>query len=817
MLSAIWLVVVGFINQIPPNVQSCIQENIDATTLCLESQLGNTPFVVLDNNRYVSWSNSTFIKDHLQTTEVEIGQDLKVKYQINRPLAEAIVFVSYLWVCLLLGYKGLQWIRLRRFNLRQTSLFLFALTILFEVFAFFQPNSIAFVDFGKWGILSGLYVILNVFAIHYFQRIREIKKNSINIGIIAIIGLIVVHSIILFQHFSIGFQPQSPTPYLLISWLTRLVIASTQLVFLLLFISIIHSSQWKMSTRIIGYALIAITLGSATGVLMTTSAGIMIGTMTVILLLLLDMAIEEKKLNFLWMVIWVLAISLLITISWYVFSDPSKTYISALFNYFGLTFTGSMSLLVILLLLNSKLFPNISFAKLKLPKAYMLRHKVETMVLGTLVLSFVAIAGMTYLIEKSELNKETLGALHIIQVHHNISYHGFKDQIQIDSFVNGIQLISRQNEISFLPFDVYTHFGKETKDILAPPYLYRKGDDDLIQRFGPAKTNWIEWYNDSSLSKFLNIYVFLFILAIGVVYLFTNQLTRPLAILGQQLYNIDLGKQNKRIDWNNDDEIGHLIDQYNNMLDQLDHSAEVLARSERDQAWREMAKQVAHEIKNPLTPMKLTIQHLQMQANSETGEFGDKVKRVSNTLIEQIDNLTRIANNFSQFGQMPSASNNKILLNEVVTSVHDLFRKREDMDIKCFVPIDDLFVFADKDHMIRILNNIVKNAIQSIPHEQTGHITIKLTRDQHTAQISITDNGIGISDDQKAKVFQPNFTTKSSGTGLGLAMCAKMVDSMDGRIYFETEVGTGSTFFIEIPLMRIDANYLPEAEVEEDN
>ena len=127
--------------------------------------------------------------------------------------------------------------------------------------------------------------------------------------------------------------------------------------------------------------------------------------------------------------------------------------------------------------------------------------------------------------------------------------------------------------------------------------------------------------------------------------------------------------------------------------------------------------------------------------------------RVSRTLIEQIDNLTRIANEFSQFGQMPLVSNDKVLMNDVVTSVHDLFRKREDMDIQCFVPIDDLYIFADKDHLIRILNNVVKNAIQSIPRDKKGSVIIRLYREQHDAVVSITDNGIGIPDDQKSKVF----------------------------------------------------------------
>lgn len=129
------------------------------------------------------------------------------------------------------------------------------------------------------------------------------------------------------------------------------------------------------------------------------------------------------------------------------------------------------------------------------------------------------------------------------------------------------------------------------------------------------------------------------------------------------------------------------------------------------------------------------------------------------------------------------------------------------MDIQCRVPIDDCFVFADKDHLIRIFNNIIKNAIQAIPRGREGHIMVQLTRQEHHALVTITDNGQGIPEDQINKVFRPNFTTKSSGTGLGLAMCSKMIESMDGEIYFDTELDRGSTFYVKIPLLRIDENY----------
>lgn len=298
----------------------------------------------------------------------------------------------------------------------------------------------------------------------------------------------------------------------------------------------------------------------------------------------------------------------------------------------------------------------------------------------------------------------------------------------------------------------------------------------------------------------LNAYVFIFLIAIGMAVIMARSITGPVAQLSEKLKKIRIGKKNETIQWSLDDEVGELIRDYNAMVTKLDESVMLLAQSERDTAWREMAKQVAHEIKNPLTPMKLSIQYLQNAANrDEDNDLRSMIKRVSKTLIEQIDNLTHIASEFSSYAKMPQAMNEVFVINDIVASVHDLFRKREDMDIQLQVPINDLFVFADKSQIIRVLNNIVKNAIQSIPKARRGLIEIKLLYTDEHVTISIKDNGSGIDEHMREKVFYPNFTTKSSGMGLGLAICADIIQSFDGRIYFETEKGVGTTFFIELP------------------
>lgn len=309
------------------------------------------------------------------------------------------------------------------------------------------------------------------------------------------------------------------------------------------------------------------------------------------------------------------------------------------------------------------------------------------------------------------------------------------------------------------------------------------------------------------LSTILNVYIFLFLIAGALAIAIGNSITKPLSILSNKLKEFKLGKSNQSLDWNTKDEIGKLINEYNLLTEKLDESANILARTERDIAWREMAKQVAHEIKNPLTPMKLSIQYLEKAVKSNPENAKDLILRVSATLIEQINNLNQIAIEFSNFATMPKASNEKIIINEIVEAIHDLFRKREDMDIQMSEPIDDLYVFADRNHLVRILNNIVKNAIQAIPTDKVGKIKISLSKQGDIAVIVVKDNGTGIPDDMKEKVFTPNFTTKSSGTGLGLAISANMIDSFNGRIYFTTQVGIGTEFFVEIPLMRLQDNF----------
>lgn len=300
----------------------------------------------------------------------------------------------------------------------------------------------------------------------------------------------------------------------------------------------------------------------------------------------------------------------------------------------------------------------------------------------------------------------------------------------------------------------------------------------------------------------LNAFVFLLLISSALSFSISNTIISPLTELGNKLKEFSLGKRNESIAWKQPDELGTLIQAYNDMVDKLEQSAELLAHSEREVAWREMAKQVAHEIKNPLTPMKLSIQHMELRINeAEAEEAREIVQHVSRVLIEQIDNLSRIASEFSSFANLPKPEYEEILLNDLVASVYDLFRTRSNIRFNLYVPIDELLVQADRTHLIRVMNNLMKNAVQAIPPDREGHIVIRLLEKNGHAVVRVEDNGKGIEDELQEKVFFPNFTTKSSGTGLGLAISKNIIETFDGSIYFIKNKPEGTIFIFELPLV----------------
>jgi two-component system, NtrC family, nitrogen regulation sensor histidine kinase NtrY len=302
------------------------------------------------------------------------------------------------------------------------------------------------------------------------------------------------------------------------------------------------------------------------------------------------------------------------------------------------------------------------------------------------------------------------------------------------------------------------------------------------------------------LVAFINIYLLLLVLAVVIAILISGYVTRPLQMLRDSISNIKLGNENKKIDWMRNDEIGLLVQEYNRMIDELTTSAELLAQSERESAWREMAKQVAHEIKNPLTPMKLSVQYLEKAWIDKVPNWDTRLKKFGITMIEQIDSLSEIASAFSDFAKMPSGKFSNLDLKIFIEEVIYLYKDFEYVIINLKIAKErKMIVFADKKQMLRVLNNLIKNALQAYGKNEIAKIDILLSAENGYYCIEVKDYGQGIEEDQKINIFKPYFTTKTAGLGLGLAMVKSIIESFGGEVAFKSKFGEGSSFFVKIP------------------
>ena len=307
----------------------------------------------------------------------------------------------------------------------------------------------------------------------------------------------------------------------------------------------------------------------------------------------------------------------------------------------------------------------------------------------------------------------------------------------------------------------------------------------------------------------VNIFVVLFAISALMGIFISSQITKPLRLLQTRLSKVRLGSVNETIDWRDNDEVGKLVNEYNFMIEELEKSAELLAKSEREGAWREMAKQVAHEIKNPLTPMKLSIQHLVRTSHGDAENLSERVRSVSTMLIEQIDTLTSIASSFSEFAKLPGTQAANINLPEYLENYMLLYKNSSVNSFSLRVETrEQLFVSIDKNHLLRVLNNLLKNAMQSLLPNRKGEIEIVLQKRNSRAVLTVIDNGSGISQENLKSIFMPNFSTKSDGMGLGLAMVKSMIESAGGTIHCESEENKGTSFSITLPLLE-NTNFQP--------
>ncbi|MEO6455732.1 MAG: HAMP domain-containing sensor histidine kinase, partial [Ginsengibacter sp.] len=536
-----------------------------------------------------------------------------------------------------------------------------------------------------------------------------------------------------------------------------------------------------------------------------------------------------------------------------VITKPDSFYIESI-TLFAWLFCSFLLLIALLKVLNILVQKRFNLRKIKLLSGLTIRTQIHGTVILISVFSFVIIGITTILffIKKyHNNNREKLSrSIQVMQneVHNSLDTFSLSGEVQQHYKLHANDKLERAllkiAEIYAADINLYDLAGNLELSTLSLPY--RKGvvskKMDPVAFYHLNKLKDVQFFSEQSIGKlkYLNNYVplrnengnefaylnipyfeseskleeeisnflvtiinlnaFIFLIA-GIIALFiTNRVTQSFSLIRNKMKEVNLGKVNEMILWHRKDEIGELVKEYNKMVKKLDKSAEMLARSEREGAWREMARQVAHEIKNPLTPMKLNLQYLQNAISCNAPNVKDISVYVANILVEQIDHLSQIAGDFAQFANIGQSKNQVFNLTDSLKQVISLYSSNENMQISMHAHSDIINIQADKTQINRLFTNLLQNAIQSIPDERKAVIDITTSGNETEVLIKVKDNGRGIPADMINKIFTPNFTTKSSGTGLGLAMCKGIVEKFNGKIWFETIEEESTTFFVQLPL-----------------
>jgi nitrogen fixation/metabolism regulation signal transduction histidine kinase len=317
-----------------------------------------------------------------------------------------------------------------------------------------------------------------------------------------------------------------------------------------------------------------------------------------------------------------------------------------------------------------------------------------------------------------------------------------------------------------------------------------------LQLFGQQQA--YEQQLEEFLKAAINVFILLLALSVFIALVVSNWLIGPLQMVAKSVKNIEFGKKNQRITYQNKDEIGAIVQSYNEKLIELESAAHKLAKSERESAWRDLAQQIAHEIKNPLTPMKLSIQHLLRNLENGHPQTLEQVQKALPSLIEQIDGLAAMANEFAQFAKLPDPQFEPLDLKNLVQSIIPLFENKSMIQFES--KGTDFTILADKKMLGQVLNNLINNALQATQETVNPVIQITIASKEKRLTLAVKDNGVGISEAAKEKIFTPYFTTKSSGSGIGLNVVRQILEKHNGKIHFESEEGKGSCFFVELPL-----------------
>tara|TARA_B100000965_G_C19597392_1_gene760882 strand:- start:223 stop:1737 length:1515 start_codon:yes stop_codon:yes gene_type:complete len=311
---------------------------------------------------------------------------------------------------------------------------------------------------------------------------------------------------------------------------------------------------------------------------------------------------------------------------------------------------------------------------------------------------------------------------------------------------------------------------------------------------------------NQQIKGFIKIYIILLLVTVVFAYFLLKQITSPLRSIARHLSIAKIDKNNTPLKWTVQDEIGQLIQEYNNLMRELEKRTKELVKSEKEGAWKKMAKQIAHEIKNPLTPMRLSMQHITSTLNKEDINFENKLKDFSKTMIQQIDTLATIASSFSDFANLNKQNSEDVLIKQEIISIINLFKSHNVLfdGSNQNSQIDSLLIEIDKSHLTRVINNLINNSLQAqrkgVPIEVRLNVFLESKNSTKYCAVTISDNGKGIPNEIQNKIFEPNFTTKNSGMGLGLAMVKKIVDDMGGIIEYKTKLGKGTVFYVYFPL-----------------
>jgi signal transduction histidine kinase len=478
------------------------------------------------------------------------------------------------------------------------------------------------------------------------------------------------------------------------------------------------------------------------------------------------------------------------------------------------------------------------------------RNRIQNSMVAILFLTFVLICSGTvyfvfqqYRVEHNDNLRNTMRSVYI-ELIHKLEFEEDLENWSSDSYYNLDELLRKFSNVFYTDINLYTQQGyllatsraeifdrqllsyrmnrlvfENLSQGNASEYIHNEhiGKMQYISAYVPLMNSDNEFLAYLNLPYFtqsgalardvtnlvvavINVYVILMLLILLISVFLADRITQPLRMIQNRIAQVSLSQKNEMIHYNRSDEIRGLVEEYNYMVQELERSAGLLAQSERESAWREMAKQIAHEIKNPLTPMKLNVQHLQ-RAFAEGKDDPEMVGRIANTLIEQIDSLSAIAREFSDFAKMPQARHSRINLVPKLNSLQQLFETSDRAKIHIDMgEYKTIYVMADKEQLMRVFINLVKNGLQSIPEGREGNIRIALEKDkQGTVKVSISDNGKGIPEEIRDKLFQPNFTTKSGGMGMGLAITSNIIRSLGGRIWYDTVLHEGTTFHVELP------------------